>query len=131
MQSPKKILITGGSGMIGTRLTALLTEKGLEVAHLVRSAKSSAVRTFIWHPDKNEIDKEALLGVEAIVHLAGAGIADKRWNEQRKKEILLSRTQTARLLINTLKQVDHRVSVFISASGISYYGLDEAPTGGF
>jgi len=123
MRNAKKILITGGSGMIGSRLTSLLIEKGYEVAHLGRSKKDNGIKTFIWDPQRNEIEKGALLNVDVIIHLAGAGIADKRWDAKRKKEILLSRTQTTRLLKEALARENHHVSVFLSASGISYYGL--------
>lgn len=131
MRSPGKILITGGSGLIGQRLTVLLQERGHEVTHLGRSGKNGPVRTFIWDPGRNEIEPGVLQDVDAIIHLAGAGIAEKRWNEKRKREILLSRTQSAQLLATTLKNASHHVSTFVSASGISYYGLGDAPPGGF
>lgn len=117
--------------MIGRRLTTLLQAKGFDVSHLVRSKKDSSVKTFIWDPGKNEIDPDALRNVDVIVHLAGAGIADKRWNEKRKKEILVSRTDSTCLLTDTLRKIDHHVRTFISASGISYYGLGDSPPRGF
>ena len=131
MESAKKILITGGSGMIGTRLTALLTARGYRVSHLVRSRRDSSVNSFIWNPDRNEIDINALQDVDVIIHLAGKGVADKRWNAQHKKEILSSRTDSVRLLNKTLAKADHHVSTFISASGISYYGLGDPPGNAF
>jgi uncharacterized protein (TIGR01777 family) len=73
------------------------------------------------------IDPAALNGVDAIVHLAGAGIADKRWSQKRKNEILSSRTESTKLLADTLRSTPHQVKVFVSASGISYYGLDMPP----
>ncbi|HEX8037997.1 MAG TPA: NAD-dependent epimerase/dehydratase family protein, partial [Chryseosolibacter sp.] len=73
----KNILITGGSGMIGTRLTTLLQAKGYHVSHLGRARKNGAVKTFIWNPSKHEIDTEALKEADAIINLAGAGIADR------------------------------------------------------
>ena len=111
--------------MIGTRLTTLLQGRGYDVSHLGRARKNGAVKTFIWNPAKNEIDTEALSEADAIINLAGAGIADRRWNDRWKKEILLSRTESARLLNETLRAHSHHVAAFISASGISYYGLED------
>lgn len=123
MRPRKNILITGGSGMIGTRLTQLLLERGYQVMHLNRSQKNSKVRTFLWEPSRSEIDLRAFHEVDAVVHLAGAGIADKRWSARRKEEILLSRTVSTRLLTAQLKSSPNNVTTFISASGTGYYGL--------
>src|SRR5690349_4852879 len=125
MQESKKILITGGSGLIGQRLTTLLTKRGHEVSHLGRSKKHSAVRTFLWNPEKKAMDDSALDDIDVIVHLAGAGVADKRWNEQRKREILTSRTESTRLLNEALRRRNNRVRTFVSSSGINYYGLED------
>lgn len=131
MQSPKKILITGGSGTIGNRLTALLIKVGFDVSHLGRSARESSIPSFVWDPSKNIIDKNALDGVDVIIHLAGAGISDRRWTRRWKEEILLSRTQSTRLLRKALEEGGHQVKTFISASGIGYYGLEHSRTGPF
>lgn len=120
-----KILITGASGLVGTQLSQLLLQKGYEVVQLGRSKKTGGIPSFVWNAEKQEIDTQALEGVDTIVHLAGAGIADKRWNEARKKEILESRTHSTRLLFSTLKQTTHQVKNFISASAIGYYGFEE------
>jgi len=129
MQHSKKILVTGGSGMIGHRLTTLLMQRGYEVFHLLRSKKiGSYIKTFIWDPKKKVIEKNALLDADVIIHLAGAGVAEKRWSESHKREILQSRTQSTRLLHETLQREKHHVSTFISASGISFYGLGD-PSG--
>jgi uncharacterized protein (TIGR01777 family) len=120
-----KILITGASGLVGTHLSQLLLKKGYEVVQLGRSKKSGNIPSFVWNVEKQEMDTNALEGVDTIVHLAGAGIADKRWNEARKKEILESRTHSTRLLFNTLKQTTHQVKNFISASAIGYYGFEK------
>ena len=125
MSVPKNILITGGSGMIGTRLTTLLIEEGHRVSHLTRSPRQSSVETFLWDPARSFIDEKAFANIHTIIHLAGAGIADKRWNARRKREILLSRTDTMRLLAQTLQRVQHNVTTVISASGTSYYGLKD------
>ena len=125
MVHSKKVLITGGNGMIGTRLTALLTALGYHVAHLRRSRKNAPVETFLWNPATNDIDARAFKDAGAVIHLAGAGIADKRWNRKRKNEILASRAGTARLVRETLEKEAHQVRLFISASGINYYGLSD------
>lgn len=125
MRKSRNILITGGSGMIGTPLTGLLLDAGHVVSHLSRSRRRQSVKTFLWDPEKKEIENEALANLDVIIHLAGAGIADKRWSEARKKEILLSRTQSTSFLHDVLVKEKHQVATFISASGISYYGLKE------
>lgn len=125
MKSAEKILITGGSGMIGRRLTALLLQSGYEVAHLGRSKRMADIKTFLWDPYKKKIEKEAFQGVDVIIHLAGAGIADRRWNDKWKREILASRTETTRLLKETLDAESNEVATFISSSGINYYGLED------
>lgn len=128
MKSQKKILITGGSGLIGQRLTELLILKQYDVSHLGRSRKTEKIRTFIWDPRRREIDGRAVRDIQVVIHLAGAGIADKRWDEKWKEEILLSRTQSTRLLNETLAREQHRVTTVISASGIGYYGLEDKGT---
>lgn len=125
MEKVKNVLITGGSGLIGRRLTILLTKNGYEVAHLGRTRKTSGVKSFIWDPAQGKIESEALKDIDVVIHLAGAGIADVRWTSRRKREILDSRKQSTRLLNDTLKKQPHRVATFISASGISYYGLGQ------
>ena len=123
----KKILITGASGLIGSRLTQMLTQKGYQVSHLGRTKKTGSVESFVWDVEKGELDQQALVGVHAIINLAGAGVADKRWNEKRKKEILESRTKSSALLYQVLKETNHTVKTVVSASAIGYYGfcLDE------
>ncbi len=116
------ILITGASGLIGARLTEILLEKGYRVAHLGRSKKSGGVPSYIWDVEKGEIDLKSLEGADAIIHLAGAGVAEKRWTHQRKQEILESRTKSAALLYESLKDTKHNVKVVVSASAIGYYG---------
>jgi len=119
----KQILITGASGLVGTRLTELLIQKGHRVSHLSRSAKEGNVPSFVWNVDKEYIDPNALNNIDTIIHLAGANVGEKRWSKKRKKEILESRTASTRLLFNQLKQNENEIKTFISASGISWYGL--------
>jgi hypothetical protein len=122
----KKILITGASGLIGSRLTELLVQQGHRVCHLSRERKTGPVETFVWDPEENTMDRSALQGVDTIIHLAGAGVADQPWTPARKKEILDSRVQSTRLLLQTLKDNSNTVRSFISASAIGYYGFADA-----
>lgn len=117
------ILITGASGLVGTRLTEMLLHRGHQVAHLGRSRTNGNVKSFVWNIDQHYIDKEALEGVDAIVHLAGAGVADKRWTKKRKREILESRTRSTQLLFDYLKNSSHQVTTVVAASAIGYYGF--------
>ena len=121
------ILLTGASGLVGTRLTDMLLQKGYQVAHLGRSKRPGKVPSYVWNVAKGEFDPEALNGVDAIIHLAGAGVAEKRWTSRRKKEILESRTKSSALLYETLKKMNSKVRAVVSASAIGYYGfgLDE------
>lgn len=118
----KHILITGGSGLIGKHLTSLLLKKGYTISHLSRSKSNIPnVKTYLWNVEKGEIDANCIDGVDMIVHLAGAGIADKRWTKKRKKTIIESRTQSIRLIYDLLKQKQHQVKKTISASATGYY----------
>lgn len=118
----KNVLITGASGLVGTRLTTLLMQKGYQISHLSRSSSAGPIRTFLWDVNAGTIENGALDEVDTIIHLAGAGIADKRWSASRKKEILESRTKSTELLFQKLKQSKHNVKTFVSASAIGIYG---------
>jgi uncharacterized protein (TIGR01777 family) len=122
--SKKNILITGGTGLVGSRLTELLMSRGDRVVHLSRSNQTRSVQTFHWDVERQFIDPLAFEGIDTIVHLAGAGIADERWTTKRKVEILESRTRSTQLITNTLKNVSHSIQSFVSASAIGYYGFD-------
>lgn len=119
-----RILITGATGMIGSRLTKLCREKGIAVNYLTTSKEkinSSPTYTgYYWGPKTGEIDLASLENVNAVIHLAGANIA-QRWTKSNKREILESRTLSAELLKKTMKETPHQVRKFISASGISIY----------
>jgi len=133
----KNILITGASGLVGSRLTDLLLEKGYQVSHLGRNKKPGPVPSFVWDVEKKQIDPEAIVNVDTIIHLAGAGVADKRWTKKRKREIRDSRIHSTELLFQTLTDNTHTVSSVISASAIGYYGFgitdnfltEESPSG--
>ena len=120
----KKVLITGGSGLIGSRLTTLLQQRGYQVALLSRNPeeKDKAVKIYKWDLSNNYIDPEALSGTKYIVHLAGAGVADEAWTGERKNTILKSRTETVDLLYEALTKTGEKPDAFISASGIGIYG---------
>jgi hypothetical protein len=117
------VLIGGGSGLIGTRLSEMLTEKGYTVWHLSRSRKPEArFKTYHWDARKQEIDQEAVDGADYIINLAGAGIADKRWTEKRKRAIIDSRVDTTRLLRNAIQRSGRTPKAYLSASGANIYG---------
>lgn len=115
-----KVLITGGTGFIGNHLTELLLKKGYEVAILSRNPKKE--NEYKWDISKNYIDEKALENTSYIIHLAGAGIADKRWTSPRKKVLINSRVKTTNLLFEKVKALHINLKGFISASGIGYYG---------
>lgn len=119
----KTILITGGSGMIGRRLTELLMEKGYDVIWLSREKHIKAeIPRYKWNLLTGEIDKNALEEADVIVHLAGVGIAEGRWTEARKRMIVGSRVRSAHLILDKLKQMNTKIDAFISASAVGYYG---------
>ena len=109
--------------MIGTRLSEMLIDQGYEVAHLSREPdKFSRYKTFKWDVKHPHIDDDAILYADYIIHLAGASVATEKWTDERKKEILNSRTASADLLYSCLQKTDHHVKAFISASAIGIYG---------
>jgi uncharacterized protein (TIGR01777 family) len=123
MQAIKTVLITGASGLIGTQLSKMLIDEGYNVVHLGRkSTRKSVYPTFFWDVDNGQIDTNAFKNVDAIIHLAGAGVADSRWTEDRKREIINSRVNSGRLLYETLKNTSNQVKTFVSASAVGYYG---------
>ncbi|MFK8045676.1 MAG: TIGR01777 family oxidoreductase [Crocinitomicaceae bacterium] len=126
------ILIAGGTGLIGKRLTALLIAKGHDVHILTRQDKSNSKSIFYfkWIVGKS-IDTKAFFKhnsnevVDGIINLTGAGIADKRWSDSRKQEIISSRVEPARFIQRTLLDLKLKVPVYISASGSNYYNNSE------
>lgn len=124
MQTVRKVLITGATGMLARKLAAKLTADGVETVALSRSSTPiqgfNAVHT--WNPDRGILDENALRNVDAIVHLAGAGIADKKWTDARKQEIINSRVKGTELLSLMLHGIPNRVQIVVSASATGYYG---------
>ncbi|PRY89258.1 hypothetical protein CLW00_103380 [Mongoliibacter ruber] len=123
-KSMKHILITGGSGLIGKKITHLLERKGYEVAWLSRNADNKGQKSFEWDIQNQEMDEEAINWADGIIHLAGAGVADKRWTAERKKAILQSRTMSTSLLRKYIEKSSQKPSVFVSASAVGYYGFN-------
>ena len=114
------VLLAGGSGLIGTRLSELLRAEGFTVRLLSRHPQGTA--QFAWDPEKGTLDDAALTGVDYVVNLAGAGIADKRWTSARKREIVDSRVKSAGLLRAAFERTGLRPKAYLSASAIGYYG---------
>jgi uncharacterized protein len=125
------VLITGGTGLVGRELSTLLVQKGYQVIVLSRRAgpaqAGGAIRYAQWDVAAQKIDVAAVQEADYIIHLAGAGVMDKRWSPAWKKEIVDSRTQSSRLLADTLRQHPHHVKAVISASAIGWYGADHEP----
>jgi len=119
------VLITGGTGMIGRRLTLFLLERGYQVAYLSREyVQIPNVKVYHWNPEKGLIDEEALENADYLVHLAGAGIADQRWSDRRKQEIINSRTKGIELIARVLQSRPYQLKAFVGASAIGYYGAN-------
>ena len=118
-----KVLITGGTGLIGTRLAELLIDSGHEVALLSREpAKSSHYRGFRWDLRAGTIDEAAIPYADYVVNLAGASVSDGKWTNERKRDIMTSRLGGLALLSRELAKPGHHVRAFISASAIGLYG---------
>ena len=124
MDNEKNILITGASGLIGQRLKELLRQRRHTVSSLGRTKKGPG--SFVWDIEKEFIEPGTFNNVDTIIHLAGAGVADKRWTKSRKQEIRDSRVKSTRLLFDELEKDDHKVKTFISASAIGYYGFEKS-----
>lgn len=125
----KSILITGGTGLVGKALIKMLLQKEYSVTVLSRNTapvkQADTVNYAFWDIKNEMIDISAVTSADAIIHLAGAGVMDKKWTPKYKKEILESRTKSTDLLIKTLKENTHKVQVMVCASAIGWYGADE------
>jgi uncharacterized protein (TIGR01777 family) len=124
------VLITGGTGMVGKHLTQLLVVKGYEVIIVSRSPSTNRphakVSYVLWDIDKQEIDADAIAKADFIIHLAGAGVAEKKWTDERKLEIVESRTKSSATIVKALQQLTNKVQAVVSASAIGWYGADTA-----
>lgn len=130
-----KILISGSTGLIGTRVVEYLRAKGHQVNRLVRPGSSEP--GIAWDIAARTIDLEQLEGHDAVIHLAGASIAGGRWTAEYKEKILKSRVEGTYFLAKSLAQLKHKPKVFLSGSAIGYYGnvafespVDEDSAGG-
>ena len=119
MSKQKKIVVTGASGLIGSALCAQLKSDGHQVIKVVRRAARVSDEVS-WNPLKAEIDLAGLEGADAVFHLAGAGVGDKRWSAAYRSEILNSRLLSTTTIANACEQI--QPEVFISASAVGYYG---------
>ncbi|MEB3327684.1 MAG: TIGR01777 family oxidoreductase [Candidatus Sericytochromatia bacterium] len=117
---PRRILVSGASGLIGRALVAFLQGGGHEVVRLVR--RPAGPGEVQWDPERGVLDPQALEGFDAVVHLAGEGIAEGRWTAERKARILRSRTEGTRVLSAALAGLARKPEVLISASAIGFYG---------
>jgi uncharacterized protein len=127
------VLITGGTGLVGTALTKMLVGKGYAVIILGRNIPDRKTTTAnvsyaIWDIEKQVMDEDALKKADYVIHLAGAGVAEKRWSEKRKKEIVESRTKSSALLVKSIREIPNTIKAVISASAIGWYGADTAET---
>lgn len=134
-QARLRIAITGASGFIGTRLSAFLTTGGHEVVRIGRGEVRQGVVDVSWDPERGQLDPRALEGIDAVVHLAGASIAE-RWSRAHRDAIRSSRVEGTSLMAHTLAQLERKPAVFLSGSAIGIYGnrgaevLDESSAPG-
>jgi len=130
-----KIVVTGSSGLIGTALVTRLHRAGHDVVRLVRHPPRERDEV-AWDPQAGTVDVDQLAGVEAAVHLAGAGVGAKRWTENYKRVIRESRVLGTRTLVTALTSLDPKPRVLVSASAVGIYGdrgdeelTEESPAG--
>jgi uncharacterized protein (TIGR01777 family) len=131
------VLITGGTGLIGTALLKELLNRNYKVIILTRKTRDagyemrdksritnpeSRISFATWNIEKQTIDKDAISKADHIIHLAGENVGDKRWTKKRKKQIVESRTLTSALLVKALKETANNIKTVLSASGIGWYG---------
>ncbi len=117
-----RILISGASGLVGSALGRALRAEGHTVARLVRPGGAAADGDVRWDPASATIDRSALEGADAVVHLSGASIADGRWTAARKATLRSSRVGSTRLLVDSIAQLHQKPRVMVSASATGYYG---------
>lgn len=122
-------LITGGTGLVGKALSLHLVSKGHQVIVLTRTlpkeSKQGSVQFALWDVKNQTIDLQALQKADYIIHLAGAGVVDKKWTDAYKKEIVSSRTESSALIVDSLSKNSNKVKAIVSASAIGWYGEDQ------
>lgn len=117
----EKVLVTGASGLLGKVISEKLNQQDYEVLRLSRKLNNDK-NTFVWNVDKGTIDENAVKNADYIIHLAGEGIAEKKWTAERKKQIIGSRVKSTELLHKAIKNTGADIKAFISASAVGYYG---------
>ncbi len=120
------VIITGGTGLIGTALSKFLASAGFQVIILSRDpgahrSSSPGITHAAWNMEEQSVSREAFQKSKYIIHLAGAGVADKPWTEKRKKEIVESRTRSSGLLVKALGSIPNEIVSVVSASAIGWY----------
>lgn len=132
----KRVLIAGGSGLVGRELTGVLQSAGYEVAWLSRTpGMVNGVKCYAWDIKRQVIDEQAIQWANILIHLAGEGIAAKRWTKKRKQEIISSRTASTSLLVQALQRIPNQIHTIVAASAIGFYGntngivREDAPNG--
>ncbi len=119
----ERVIISGGTGLVGKHLSKKLLEKGYSVAVLSRNVEIfNEIPVICWNPEKNELDTSSISSADYIIHLAGANIGSKRWTKKRKEIIVNSRTQSGYLLFERISRLNIKPKAFITASAIGYYG---------
>ncbi|RYY20499.1 MAG: TIGR01777 family protein [Chitinophagaceae bacterium] len=120
------VIVTGGTGTIGKTLSKMLVDTGYRVIILTRKPRPAEnnISYASWDVNKGTIDENAIKDADYIIHLAGAGVADKKWTAKRKKEIVDSRVKSGELLVRALSEIPNKVKAFIAASAIGWYGED-------
>lgn len=117
------ILITGGSGFVGRQLTALLQSRGYTVQWLTRKTDpASDIKQYTWDYKQGKIDSEAIHTSDAVIHLAGASINAKRWNESYKNEIYESRVKSTEFLFKMVTELPNKIKSFTCSSATGFYG---------
>ncbi len=117
-----RVAVTGSSGLIGSALCGRLEGLGHEVTRVVRHPSGDGNRTTAWDPDTGTVDPQSFEGLDGVVHLAGAGVAEHRWTAARKQVVLESRTRSTALLSRTLAGLKNPPPVLVSGSAIGFYG---------
>ena len=121
----KNIVIAGGSGLVGTRLTEMLVAKGYSVTILTRNrniiSNNAAINYSYWNIDTQKIDSNAIKNADAIINLTGESVVNKRWTIKQKKIIIDSRTNAGKLIVKALHEIDNNVEVVVNASAIGWY----------
>ena len=122
----ESVIITGGTGLIGRALSRFLESRGFEVIILTRKPKehrshSPGITYAAWNPEEQTVNEEAFKKARYVIHLAGAGVADKPWTEKRKREIVESRIKSSHLLIKAMSGIPNQIISVVSASAIGWY----------